>query len=618
MGCVRCGAEPVARDGVCRSCHAELFSEPPQPPVEPRPQAPPDQPTAPFDATVPPDPAAPLPDPAAPLPDPAASPDPSAYAPTAPTAPAPPTPDAGLPPLPFGLTAELSAVPDDDSAGAAPTGRPEGTEAPPSPGLPEAPPLERPQASQQPVEQSRQGDYFGAPGLDEPAGGVPSPTYGAAGPPAAAPPPGPNATRAYDFSTEWDQPPDARGSDQVPFTQAGPQPFEAAGLSGEPPGFPGAVPDHPGAGSAYAGEGPAYPGEAPALPGGAPGFAGPGVGQPGAGSAYAGEGPAFPGEAPALPGGAPGFAGPGVGQAGAGSAYAGEGPAFPGEAPAFPGGAPGFAGPGAGQPGAPFAYAGGGPPHPGEAPAHPYPGAAPQYPDGGQMYPEGEQPFIGGLQPFSEGEQPFPAASPSGDVRLWPRLLFIGGCVGVIAVALFVVLKPASAPGERPPPAAEGTSDPASGDNALPQAKEQAVTVDRLLNESKASRGGLAPAVAGVRRCANIPGAIATMQRIEGQRRDQWTRARRLAVGKLPAGGQLRAALVRSLAKSLEADTAYLAWARVVQRQGCRGRAPINVGAYRKGVAASGAASRAKVEFIGRWRPIAARYGLTPRTQDNI
>jgi hypothetical protein len=409
---------------------------------------------------------------------------------------------------------------------------------------------------------------YGHPGTEAgPSGGVSSD----ASPYAPPPMPPPMSSEAAAYGTGPASYPGGSAHDADPSGTPPPVP-------GVPSPGPGDAPFLPDGQEAFPGGSAAFPDLQAPVPEGAVPFSDgsvPSHGQPDAGhhgqAGYAAQ-PGAPG-APAFPGqpGLPDLPG-----------YPGQ-PDFSGQ-PGFPG-QPDFSG----QPG-----------HPGQPESPGFPGQ-PGYP--GQLdYPG---------QPGGPGES-------GGQVRLWPRLLFVGACVGIIAFTLFMVLKPSSPESEAKTPAAGGAGAPPDAGGRSAEGRKQAAAIDVLLNESKGSRGGLAPAVAGVRKCRDIPGAITVMERIERERRDQWTRAQRLGIDQLPRGRQLRGYLVRSLGKSLEADTAYLQWARDVQQRGCRGRAPINVAPYRKGVAASGQASRAKLAFIGRWKPIAAKYGLTPRDQSNI
>jgi hypothetical protein len=275
-------------------------------------------------------------------------------------------------------------------------------------------------------------------------------------------------------------------------------------------------------------------------------------------------------------------------------------PAFPPAPPAYPTGGPGY-------PGAPPSYPG------------PYPGGHPGMQPGGMPAEGGQLGQLVGMGPFGQPGDPTMAPPAEGQVRIWPRLLFIGGCVAVIVITLFLVLRPVGeSEGTGSQTAGVGNVSPTPRGKDSPEGRKQARAIDGLLNESKGSRGGLSAAVDKLRRCKDVVGSIVAMKRIEGERRSQLIRARRLAVDQLKDGARMRDALVRSLGQSLAADRAYLQWGREVRSRGCRGRAPVNTPPYRKGVAASGAAQRAKIDFIGRWRPIAAQYRLTPRNQNNI
>jgi hypothetical protein len=161
-----------------------------------------------------------------------------------------------------------------------------------------------------------------------------------------------------------------------------------------------------------------------------------------------------------------------------------------------------------------------------------------------------------------------------------------------------------------PSPAAANT--PATAAKTGSVAHREAVTVNRVLNASAASRGELARAIAAARSCAGLPTAITGFERVATQRQAQITHTRALKVGRLANGARLRQNLARSIQYSLAVDQALLTWAK--GRQGCHGKPRPDANFRRAGGSLSAQASGAKGQFVALWNPVAKQQHLPTRT----
>jgi len=168
--------------------------------------------------------------------------------------------------------------------------------------------------------------------------------------------------------------------------------------------------------------------------------------------------------------------------------------------------------------------------------------------------------------------------------------------------------------GDRPataaPTAAGATTGPAGK-------RAQAETIDALLDRSIASRNKLNKAIERVDRCTDLAGALADMQAVGRERTAQLADLAKADISGLPGGESLRGELGTALRHSLEADGAYVDWARPTIRDGCADTTS-RTAALRRGQAASDQAGAAKSAFLTRWNPVASGLGLATRTRDQI
>jgi hypothetical protein len=142
-------------------------------------------------------------------------------------------------------------------------------------------------------------------------------------------------------------------------------------------------------------------------------------------------------------------------------------------------------------------------------------------------------------------------------------------------------------------------------------ARPQAVAVNAVLENSGGSRANFGVALQSV--CQSPGGSLATIQTVLAGRESQLARAEVLVVDALPNGAAIRSRLVEALTYSMNADRAYVAYARHVQVEGCW--ADDNL---RDGDNISKDAQAAKDRFVELWNPVATTYGLPARTSSSI
>jgi hypothetical protein len=222
------------------------------------------------------------------------------------------------------------------------------------------------------------------------------------------------------------------------------------------------------------------------------------------------------------------------------------------------------------------------------------------------------------------GTEPWPIAEPGRVAEPWrpkptgrsrhPFLVaMIAGVVIGTVLAGVLLFWPGGDPSATQPGSAASVSD---GSGPL-SPHDQATAINALLDEMAASRTALAPAIAEASRCDGIDGAIEQLDRVKEERQNQLNTARELKVDALPNGKELRAALTRAAGYSLDADEAFLAWAKA--NQGCRkDETPRDEHFERGRRLSSDRASPEKKKFVSRWNQIAEEQGLPTRTADKF
>ncbi|MGW2143134.1 hypothetical protein ACWCOT_02415 [Nonomuraea bangladeshensis] len=180
-----------------------------------------------------------------------------------------------------------------------------------------------------------------------------------------------------------------------------------------------------------------------------------------------------------------------------------------------------------------------------------------------------------------------------------------------------------AAPSAQPTEPAQSARPDQSDDPAQPSrstgpagpAAAQARAMNDVLASSNASHSGLTDAIVATTQCRRS--GLDRIVDITAGRRDQLAAARALAVDALPDGAALRKSLVAALDASFDADAAFLSWARRHLAEDCSGPVAKDRD-YRRGLARSEDARKAKARFADAWRPVAKRYDLPAWRPDQI
>ncbi|MGP4029530.1 hypothetical protein [Actinomadura sp. 3N407] len=154
--------------------------------------------------------------------------------------------------------------------------------------------------------------------------------------------------------------------------------------------------------------------------------------------------------------------------------------------------------------------------------------------------------------------------------------------------------------------------------NEIPtETKQQAAAVNKILDDSVATRRVLAGALGRAGKCKTLPQAIQGFEKVAQHRQNQLVRTKNLQVGKLANGERLRGSLAQALTASLQVDQVLLRWAQQNQAN-CRGK-PRPAAAKVPGRAASERrATTAKQKFVVLWNPVAKKTGQPERSWKRV
>jgi hypothetical protein len=148
-------------------------------------------------------------------------------------------------------------------------------------------------------------------------------------------------------------------------------------------------------------------------------------------------------------------------------------------------------------------------------------------------------------------------------------------------------------------------------------AHAQATAIDGLLDEMTATRSTLVPAIGDAARCDGIDDAIGRLERARKERQDQLDKAKALKVDALLDGPDLRETLTRAAGYSLDADKAFLAWAKA--NQGCTdAKTPRDDNFERGRRLSTDHATPEKENFVELWNPVARDEGLPARSSRKL
>ncbi|MFJ2578635.1 hypothetical protein [Kitasatospora aureofaciens] len=169
-------------------------------------------------------------------------------------------------------------------------------------------------------------------------------------------------------------------------------------------------------------------------------------------------------------------------------------------------------------------------------------------------------------------------------------------------------------------PASASATPSATATAAGPNAKTQAAALDDLLTQGESAKAPIGSAVAKVTSCPAKPDIESAAQVFDNgakQRDDLLRKLAGMSTSDVPGGADAVQSLKSAWQLSADIDRAYAAWARAVAGQGCSGKAPTTPD-KKHADELNPQATQAKSDFVGKWKPIADMFGLTPLTQDRI
>jgi len=213
------------------------------------------------------------------------------------------------------------------------------------------------------------------------------------------------------------------------------------------------------------------------------------------------------------------------------------------------------------------------------------------------------------------------------------RLVLIGGVVAAVAAVVVVavlVLHPGgpgipaasntttSSPSSSSTPAATTTSVGSSTSTGVSAAAvQEAQSINQLLSQSSSDRSAIVAAVADISKCGDVAQDQETLQTAAQSRQALLTQLSQLTVTDIPNVAPMLSDLTQAWQASLQADTAYGAWAGDVLQSGCGGP-PSSDANFAAAGTADMQATTAKEAFVAAWNQIAGTYGLPQYTQAQI
>jgi hypothetical protein len=152
-----------------------------------------------------------------------------------------------------------------------------------------------------------------------------------------------------------------------------------------------------------------------------------------------------------------------------------------------------------------------------------------------------------------------------------------------------------------------GSEDKTGASAGSAGATQQAAAVNEVLKSGKTAHGHLP---SRLRTCDDVSAGVSGFQQVVRDRQRELSQSKGLTVDRLPDGSRLRQSMITAYQSSLDADQAYLAWAREIQARGCGGRTAPLTGHYKDAISANDKAGPAKRQVATLWKPIASSHGL--------
>jgi hypothetical protein len=232
----------------------------------------------------------------------------------------------------------------------------------------------------------------------------------------------------------------------------------------------------------------------------------------------------------------------------------------------------------------------------------------------GNMGPMGPgDPMYGGFPP----QQQRPGGRSGGASK--PLIAAVAALVTVAVGSVVFVVWPS---GDDSSASTNPTSTPSSKQVAQkntipPETKQQAQVLNKILDDSVATRRILAGALGRAGKCKTLPQAIQGFQKVAQHRQNQLARTKALKVDKLGNGERLRGSLSEALTASLEVDMVLLRWAQGNQR-GCHGKPKPSAAQVPGRAAQERRATTAKKQFVVLWNPVAKKTGQPQRSWKRV
>jgi hypothetical protein len=163
------------------------------------------------------------------------------------------------------------------------------------------------------------------------------------------------------------------------------------------------------------------------------------------------------------------------------------------------------------------------------------------------------------------------------------------------------------------------SSSPPSSSPGTGTEQAQLARVTPQIRRSVSARSTVVTATQGVVACTMAPSkGISLMNQAISKRRAVITRLGTLSVTAVPHGQQLLADFKQVLRQSIRADQDFIGWMQNAKNSGTCPVNPTSDASYQAGLQASLQANSAKRSFLGRWNPLARRFGQPRYTASQI
>ena len=248
------------------------------------------------------------------------------------------------------------------------------------------------------------------------------------------------------------------------------------------------------------------------------------------------------------------------------------------------------------------------------------PMGAPPMGQGAQMSPMGGPVGPGGPGDPAFGPPPNQGGTSGGGTSK-PSAATVAALVTIAVGSVVFVVWPSgdnSSASTTPTPSASPSNTQVAQKNAIQtEARQQAAVLNKLLDDSAATRSVLAGAIGRAGKCKTLPQAIKGFEQVAQARQNQLARTRNLQVDKLANGERLRATLTEALTASLQVDQVLLRWAQRNQHN-CRGKPRPAAERVPGRAAVERRATTAKQKFVALWNPVAKKTGQPPRSWQRV